>query len=157
MSQKEKEYGKEKTGQGTSPQKKIYIKRRRLRGTVAALCRPFHVSKPTQTCSTDGTTSTTPACCGAIVVKKTMWNCIVNRSDSSVAVNGRCQVPSTRCKHAICYDVDKNRVYLLGGRNGNIPLKDFWTYSIGMQLHVNFISCVHLRLLMCIFLVLVPH
>ena len=89
--------------------------------------------------------------------KKTMWNCIVNRSDSSVAVNGRCQVPSTRCKHAICYDVDKNRVYLLGGRNGNIPLKDFWTYSIGMQLHVNFISCVHLRLLMCIFLVLVPH
>ena len=42
------------------------------------------------------------------------------------------QVPSTRCKHAVCYDQEKNRVYLLGGRNGNIPLKDFWSFSLGI-------------------------
>ena len=37
--------------------------------------------------------------------------------------------PVSRCKHgAVLQGV---HVYLLGGRNGNLALKDFWRYHIG--------------------------
>ncbi len=38
-------------------------------------------------------------------------------------------VPSSRCKHASV--LHGQFVYLLGGRNGNVALKDFWRYNIG--------------------------
>ncbi len=36
--------------------------------------------------------------------------------------------PSARSKHAACF-LD-GKLYLLGGRNGNLPLKDFWQYDL---------------------------
>ena len=66
----------------------------------------------------------------------TMWNSIVNHCSTSTTLNGGggAAAPSTRCKHAVCLDGVNHRVYLLGGRNGNIPLKDFWTFSLGKLL-----------------------
>ena len=38
-------------------------------------------------------------------------------------------VPVSRCKHGAV--LQGEHVYLLGGRNGNLALKDFWRYHIG--------------------------
>lgn len=48
---------------------------------------------------------------------------------SSVVGGAGAEVPGARHKHAMC--VDHPHVYLLGGRHGNLPLKDFWTYDLG--------------------------
>ena len=45
-------------------------------------------------------------------------------------------VPPTRSKHAVSLNPETNHVYVLGGRNGNIPLKDFWIFSIGKCIRV---------------------
>jgi hypothetical protein len=37
--------------------------------------------------------------------------------------------PSSRAKHSAT--LLGGHLYLLGGRNGNVGLKDFWRYSIG--------------------------
>lgn len=37
--------------------------------------------------------------------------------------------PSARSKHSAT--VVGEYVYLLGGRNGNLPMKDFWRYNLG--------------------------
>ncbi|XP_063875536.1 uncharacterized protein LOC135108443 isoform X2 [Scylla paramamosain] len=47
---------------------------------------------------------------------------------SSVVGGAGAEVPGARHKHAMC--VDHPHVYLLGGRHGNLPLKDFWTYDL---------------------------
>ncbi|KAK8748811.1 hypothetical protein OTU49_016012 [Cherax quadricarinatus] len=47
---------------------------------------------------------------------------------SSVGGCGGGEVPSARHKHAVC--TDHTNVYLLGGRHGNLPLKDFWIYDL---------------------------
>ena len=39
------------------------------------------------------------------------------------------RVPGSRSKHASI--LHGQYLYLLGGRNGNVPLKDFWRYNIG--------------------------
>ena len=39
------------------------------------------------------------------------------------------RVPVSRCKQGAV--LLGNHVYLLGGRNGNLALKDFWRYHIG--------------------------
>ena len=41
------------------------------------------------------------------------------------------KVPTSRSKHASV--LHGPNLYLLGGRNGNVPLKDFWKYHIGKQ------------------------
>ena len=41
------------------------------------------------------------------------------------------KVPVSRCKHATV--LHGQCLYLLGGRNGNLPMKDFWKYCIGKQ------------------------
>lgn len=51
-----------------------------------------------------------------------MWNAVVSEDTSSPA-------PSARTKHSATL-LGEN-VYVLGGRNGNIPLKDFWKYNLG--------------------------
>ena len=40
-------------------------------------------------------------------------------------------MPVSRCKHAAT--LHGQHVYLLGGRNGNLALKDFWRYHIGRR------------------------
>jgi len=35
----------------------------------------------------------------------------------------------SRCKHAAC--LRAGIVYVLGGKDANIPLNDFWSYDIG--------------------------
>jgi len=35
----------------------------------------------------------------------------------------------SRCKHAAC--LRAGRVYVLGGKDANVPLNDFWSYDIG--------------------------
>lgn len=42
-------------------------------------------------------------------------------------ING--PAPSARSKHSAT--LLAGNVYLLGGRNGNVPLKDFWKYNLG--------------------------
>ena len=39
------------------------------------------------------------------------------------------RVPGSRSKQASI--LHGQYLYLLGGRNGNVPLKDFWRYNIG--------------------------
>lgn len=51
-----------------------------------------------------------------------MWNAVVSDDTSSPA-------PSARTKHSATL-LGEN-VYVLGGRNGNLPLKDFWRYNLG--------------------------
>ncbi|KAK7081047.1 hypothetical protein SK128_002035 [Halocaridina rubra] len=49
-----------------------------------------------------------------------MWSSVVGGSGGNI--------PSARHKHAVCGD--QPNVYLLGGRHGNLPLKDFWVYDL---------------------------
>lgn len=43
--------------------------------------------------------------------------------------DARGAAPSARAKHSAT--VLGEHVYVLGGRNGNLPLKDFWKYNLG--------------------------
>ena len=45
------------------------------------------------------------------------------------AASPEAKVPGSRSKHASI--LHGQYMYLLGGRNGNVPLKDFWRYNIG--------------------------
>ena len=51
-----------------------------------------------------------------------MWTSVVPISEEA-------KVPTSRSKHASV--LHGQHLYLLGGRNGNVPLKDFWKYHIG--------------------------
>ena len=53
---------------------------------------------------------------------------------SVVPLTSEAKVPSSRSKHASV--LHGQHLYLLGGRNGNVPLKDFWKYHIG-KCHLN--------------------
>lgn len=46
--------------------------------------------------------------------------------------NTESRAPSARAKHTAT--LVGEHIYLLGGRNGNIPLKDFWKYNLGRKL-----------------------
>lgn len=54
-----------------------------------------------------------------------MWTSVVPSSPDA-------KVPSSRSKHASV--LHGQHLYLLGGRNGNVPLKDFWKYHIGKKI-----------------------
>lgn len=43
--------------------------------------------------------------------------------------DGDSPAPSARSKHSATLLGD--HVYILGGRNGNVPMKDFWKYNLG--------------------------
>jgi Kelch motif len=58
-----------------------------------------------------------------------MWSPVVHLDTTAGAV------PPTRSKHAVSLNPETNHVYVLGGRNGNVPLKDFWIFSIGKCSH----------------------
>lgn len=51
-----------------------------------------------------------------------MWSVVAPYDNESRA-------PSARAKHTAT--LVGEHFYLLGGRNGNIPLKDFWKYNLG--------------------------
>ncbi|XP_066987286.1 uncharacterized protein [Macrobrachium rosenbergii] len=53
-----------------------------------------------------------------------MWSSVVG----GIGGGGGGEMPGARHKHAVC--VDQPNVYLLGGRHGNLPLKDFWVYDL---------------------------
>ena len=61
-------------------------------------------------------------CC--LFCRCTMWTSVVPSSPDA-------KVPTSRSKHASV--LHGPNLYLLGGRNGNVPLKDFWKYHIGKQ------------------------
>ena len=48
-----------------------------------------------------------------------------------VPITSEAKVPSSRSKHASV--LHGQHLYLLGGRNGNVALKDFWKYHIGKK------------------------
>ena len=52
-----------------------------------------------------------------------MWSSVT----SAGVENG--PAPPSRSKHSAT--LLGGHVYLLGGRNGNLPLKDLWRYSLG--------------------------
>ncbi|XP_050538123.1 uncharacterized protein LOC126903731 isoform X2 [Daktulosphaira vitifoliae] len=47
---------------------------------------------------------------------------------SPVAITGNNSIPPTRSKHSAA--VHGNHIYVVGGRNGNWPLKDIWRYDL---------------------------
>lgn len=53
--------------------------------------------------------------------------------------------PSSRAKHSAT--LLGGHLYLLGGRNGNVGLKDFWRYSIGKNKCIFIINCKYLEYL----------
>ena len=55
---------------------------------------------------------------------ETIWAPVISPADVPES-----KVPSSRSKHATV--LHGQYLYLLGGRNGNVPLKDFWRYCIG--------------------------
>ncbi|KAF4527301.1 hypothetical protein B566_EDAN001075 [Ephemera danica] len=57
-----------------------------------------------------------------IIYSKRMWSSVTPQPPDAAA-------PSSRAKHSAT--LLGGHLYLLGGRNGNIPLKDFWRYSLG--------------------------
>ena len=59
------------------------------------------------------------------IVRK-MWSPVISPPDVPDD-----KVPVSRCKHATV--LHGQCLYLLGGRNGNLPMKDFWKYCIGKQ------------------------
>lgn len=55
-----------------------------------------------------------------VIFRSNMWTPVTFTSDNSV--------PSTRSKHSAA--VHGNHIYVVGGRNGNWPLKDIWRYTL---------------------------
>lgn len=51
-----------------------------------------------------------------------MWRTVVYEEEKNS--------PCSRSKHSVT--LLGNFLYLLAGRNGNVPLKDFWRYDLGM-------------------------
>ena len=43
------------------------------------------------------------------------------------------RVPSSRCKHAACIQASTGDVFLYGGKNGHVALKDLWRYQPGRE------------------------
>ncbi|CAG0913667.1 unnamed protein product [Notodromas monacha] len=64
----------------------------------------------------------------SVMVNLVMWSTVtpVVIDEASPPVT-----PSARCKHSACF-LD-GKLYLLGGRNGNMPLKDFWKYDLATE------------------------
>lgn len=58
---------------------------------------------------------------GVVAKKYSMWSAVVPVDVDSPA-------PSARSKHSAT--VIGENIFLLGGRNGNLPMKDFWKYSL---------------------------
>jgi hypothetical protein len=56
------------------------------------------------------------------VCSRAMWSTVTPQPLDAAA-------PSSRAKHSAT--LLGGHLYLLGGRNGNVGLKDFWRYSIG--------------------------
>lgn len=54
--------------------------------------------------------------------------------------------PPSRSKHSAT--LLAGHVYLLGGRNGNLPLKDLWRYSLGKSYSfcLFFASTIHVKI-----------
>ena len=52
-----------------------------------------------------------------------MWNSVVYDEDKSG--------PCSRSKHSVT--LLGNHLYVLAGRNGNVPLKDFWRFDLGTR------------------------
>ena len=50
-----------------------------------------------------------------------MWASVTQRSDAAA--------PCSRTKHSAT--ILAGCLYVLGGRNGNLPLKDLWRYHLG--------------------------
>lgn len=69
-------------------------------------------------------------CCCCYCLKWTMWSSVVPDGPQGSA-------PSARAKHSAT--IVAENVYVLGGRNGNVPLKDFWRYNLGER----FLICIH--------------
>jgi len=67
--------------------------------------------------------------------RKKMWSSVT----AAGTENG--PAPPSRSKHSAT--LLAGHVYLLGGRNGNLPLKDLWRYSLGELL--NFCACITAR------------
>lgn len=67
--------------------------------------------------------------------RKKMWSSVT----AAGTENG--PAPPSRSKHSAT--LLAGHVYLLGGRNGNLPLKDLWRYSLGEPL--NFYACMWAR------------
>ena len=59
-----------------------------------------------------------------ILLYRKMWSPVVSPPDVSED-----KIPVSRSKHATV--LHGQCLYLLGGRNGNLPMKDFWKYCIG--------------------------
>lgn len=60
-----------------------------------------------------------------------MWSAVVYEEEKSS--------PCSRSKHTVTQL--GNYLYLLAGRNGNVPLKDFWRYDLGkLQNTYDFVS-----------------
>ncbi|KAF6209587.1 hypothetical protein GE061_015335 [Apolygus lucorum] len=51
-----------------------------------------------------------------------MWSPVTPKNDATE------KTPTARSKHSVTLHGD--HLYLIAGRNGNIPLKDFWRYSL---------------------------
>lgn len=51
-----------------------------------------------------------------------MWSPVTPKNDGSE------KTPTARSKHSVTLHGD--HLYLIAGRNGNIPLKDIWRYSL---------------------------
>lgn len=60
-----------------------------------------------------------------------MWSSVAPDDIKSAA-------PSARSKHSAT--VVGDHVYLLGGRNGNLPTRDFWKYNLGKFAQQKFIT-----------------
>ena len=58
----------------------------------------------------------------------TGWS--LNRCESSTSEPSSNVFPRSRCKHAAC--LRAGIVYVIGGKDANIPLNDVWSYDIGM-------------------------
>lgn len=52
--------------------------------------------------------------------------------------------PPSRSKHSAT--LLAGHVYLLGGRNGNLPLKDLWRYSLGKSVLLFFTFILYINL-----------
>ena len=53
----------------------------------------------------------------------------LNPGELSESSSAGAVFPRSRCKHAVC--LRAGVVYVLGGKDANIPLNDLWSYDIG--------------------------
>lgn len=65
-----------------------------------------------------------------------MWSSVAPDDIKSAA-------PSARSKHSAT--VVGDHVYLLGGRNGNLPTRDFWKYNLGLYIKLTHTSTTNIH------------